>query len=91
MLYCVQVDKDMRKATTMEAERQATQAWGMEIAECDGDGLIRVRYTKENPNRGFFRQFDDVAELRSWVAAMQAVNGDFERVEYVANSVWSAV
>lgn len=74
----------------LNEERRAVQQWGMEIVERDGDGLIRVRYTKENPNRGFFRQFDDVAELRSWIAAMQVASGAFERVEYVANGVWQA-
>ena len=40
---------------------------GLELVDRDSDGLLRVRYTPENPNRGFFRQFDTTADVETWL------------------------
>jgi hypothetical protein len=65
--------------------------WGMELVERDHDGLMRVRYTSENPNRGFFRQFDTRTELESWIAAMTVAGGGIDRVEYAGKGIWEAI
>lgn len=41
---------------------------GLELVDRDGDGLLRVRYTADNPNRGFFRQFDTKKEVAEWLS-----------------------
>lgn len=41
---------------------------GLELVDRDSDELLRVRYTKENPNRGFFRQFDTYEDVEAWLA-----------------------
>ena len=43
-------------------------AHGLELVDRDRDGMLRVRYTDDNPNRGFFRQFDTAAELEKWLS-----------------------
>lgn len=41
---------------------------GLELVDRDKDGLLRIRYTKGNPNRGFFRQFDTMDDVEVWLS-----------------------
>jgi len=49
------------------ALQDALAQHGLELIDRDSDGLLRVRYTEENPNRGFFRQFDTYEGVDAWL------------------------
>ena len=52
----------------MSTLRDKLTTHGLELVDRDRDGLLRVRYTSENPNRGFFRQFDTEQDVAVWLS-----------------------